>query len=181
MKTKRNFIGLTIFAALLYISQALHAQQDTHVTTQKFIAYSLYNFSKLIDWPNSASATSFRIVIVGDKTVYDELLTLSKNRKVFNASYDICFCKKFEELEGTCQIIYLSNLYSGKVQDLDQNPSLKNALLVTERQGMASYGSVISFTTTDKGTMGFEIAKENAKKKQLSIRSQLERMAVAVL
>lgn len=182
MKTTKFITGLLIFASLMSVSKALNAQQQSmQVTTQRFIAYSLYNFSKLIDWPNSASATTFSITVVGDKAVYQELLNLAKNRKVLNAIYDIKFCKKTEEISGNNQIIYLSNMYSSKVKDLAEDTNLRNVLLVTEREGMTSYGSSISFTVTDQGTMGFAIAKENARKNQLSIRSQLERMAVEVL
>jgi hypothetical protein len=181
MKTKKIITGLLIVASLMSLSKALNAQQNVQVTSTRFIAYSLYNFSKLIDWPNSSSATVFSITVVGDQAVYQELLDLAKNRKVCNATYDIKLCKKPEEINGRNQIIYLSNMYSGKVKNLSEDPGLQNVLLVTEREGMASYGSAISFTVTEKGTMGFAIAKENAKKNQLTIRSQLERMAIEVL
>lgn len=181
MKTTKIITGLLIVASLMSVSKALNAQQSMQVTSKKFIAYSLYNFSKLIDWPNSSSATTFSITVVGDKEVYTELLNLAKNRKVCNATYNIKFCKKADEIIGKNQIIYLSNMYSSKVKHLAEDPNLLNVLLVTEREGMTSYGSAISFTVTDQGTMGFEIAKENAKKNQLTIRSQLERMAVQVL
>jgi hypothetical protein len=181
MKTTKIIASLLIVASLMSVSKALNAQQTMHVTSKKFIAYSLYNFSKLIVWPNSSSATTFSITVVGDKEVYQELLNLAKNRKVCNASYDIRFSKKVDEINGRNQIIYLSNMYSGKVKNLAEDPNLRNVLLVTEREGMTSYGSAICFTVTDQGTMGFEIAKENAKKNQLTIRTQLERMALAVL
>lgn len=181
MKTNKITSGLLITFLFFSVSQTLHAQQGMQVTTQKFIAYSLYNFSKLIDWPNSASATSFNIAVVGDKVVYQELLNLSKNRKVLNATYNITFNKKVEEISGKNQIIYLSNLHSGKVKNLSEDPTYKNVLLVTEREGMSAYGSAISFTVTEKGILGFQIAKENTRKNQLNVKSQLERMAVEVL
>ena len=179
---KTNKTNLLVLAIVLFISvpQMLHAQDSMEVTSKKFIAYSLYNFSKLIVWPNSSSAATFGITVVGDKTVYEELLNLAKNRKVCNATYDIKFSKKTEEISGMNQIIYLSNMFSGKVKQLDKDPNLKNVLLVTEREGMTNFGSVISFTVTEQGTLGFEIAKTNASKKQLSIGAQLERMAVNV-
>jgi hypothetical protein len=181
MKTNQLIPALLIAVTLLTGYEGLNAQENMHVTTQKFIAYSLYNFSKLIDWPSSSSATTFQIAVVGDKQVYDELSTLAKNKKVGNATYEITFCKSIEELNSGNQIIYLSNTHSGKVKDLSKNPNLKNVLLVTEREGMSAYGSAICFTVTDQGNMGFQITRENAKKNQLTIRTQLERMALQVI
>lgn len=180
MKTKKIITGILLITSFMAVSNALHAQQNMQVSSQKFISYSLYNFSKLINWPNSASATTFNITIVGDKEVYQELVKLAANRKICNASYEIKYCKKVDEINGKNQIIYLSNINSGKVKNLAEDPNLKNVLLVTEREGMTNFGSVISFIVTEHGTMGFTIAKENAKKNQLTIRTQLERMAVAV-
>lgn len=181
MKTTKTIAGILAIVFMMSIPEALNAQQSTQVNAKKFIAYSLYNFSKLIDWPNSSSATTFEITVVGDKIVYEELVNLSKNRKVGNALYKIRYSKKVEEITGKNQIIYLSNMFSGKVKSLAEDPELSNVLLVTEREGMANYGSAICFTVTDQGTMGFEIARENARKNQLSIRSQLVRMAAEVL
>lgn len=181
MKTKNLLPCFLILVFMVSGVKALHAQDRVQVTSQKFIAYSLYNFSKLIDWPKSSSAKIFRITVVGDKEVYQDLVNLARNKNVGNASYDIVFCKSVEELEGDNHIIYLSNIHSGKVTNLSKDPALKNVLLVTERANMAKYGSAISFTVTDKGTLGFEIARENAKKNQLMIHTQLERMAHEVL
>ncbi len=180
MKTNKIIPLVLTIALFMSVSQNSHAQEDKEVNSKKFIAYSLYNFSKLIVWPNTSSAATFGITVVGDKTVYLELLNLAKNRKVCNATYDVKFCKKTEEITGKNQIIYLSNMFSGKVKNLDNDPNLKNVLLVTEREGMANFGSTISFTVTEQGTLGFEIAKTNARKKQLSIGAQLERMAVNI-
>lgn len=181
MKTKLLTTGLTIIILSITSPNALQAQQAMQVSNaERFIAYSLYNFSKLIDWPNSGSATIFQIAIVGDKKVYIELLELAKNKKVGNATYQINFYKTVEEMNGHHQIVYLSNLQSGNVKSLAQNMIMKNVLLVTERSGMTSAGSTISFLTNDEGQMGFEIAKTNAQKNQLTIRTQLERMAMKV-
>jgi roadblock/LC7 domain-containing protein len=179
--TKLLAIGLLIITLSATVTRNLNAQESLQVSNaERFIAYSLYNFSKLIDWPNSGTATTFQIAIVGDKRVYVELLELAKNKKVGNATYTIVFCKDMNELYGYNQIVYLANAYSGKITELTQTQT-KGVLLVTERAGMTKKGSAISFMTNNQGTMGFEIAKENAEKNQLNIRQQLERMAMNVI
>jgi hypothetical protein len=181
MKTNLQTFGILTMFAFVLMPMTLNAQQPLQVSNaERFFAYSLYNFSKLIDWPNSASATTFQIAIVGDKRVYIELTELSKNKKVGNATYNIIYCKDVSELSGNNQIIYLSNALSSKIGEVAQNLS-KGTLLVTERAGMTRQGSVISFMINNQGTMGFEIAKGNAEKSQLTIREQLERMAMNVI
>ena len=139
------------------------------------------NFSKLIDWPTSATATRFQVAIVGDKRVYVELLNLAQNRKVGNATYNIVFYKDISELSGYNQIIYLSNQQSGRINEVTEKTKDGGVLIVTERKGMTRQGSTISFLVNDKGTMGFEIARDNAVKNKLNIKSQLERMAMRVI
>ncbi len=181
MKTKLFILPLLLFSVILITTKSLMAQQTLQVSTaERFIAYSLYNFSKLIDWPNSSSATIFQIAVVGDKRVHTELENLAINKKVGNASYKIVYCKSADDLDGNNQIVYLDNLNSSKVQEL-ASKSKGGVLYVTERRGMTTQGSTISFMTNDKGAMGFEIAKENAVKSKLSIRAQLERLATRVI
>jgi hypothetical protein len=180
MKTKVFIPGLIITLWVIAFN-SLQAQQAMQVSNaERFYAYSLYNFSKLIDWPNSGTVTTFQIAVVGDKEVYTELVELAKNKKIGNAVYQINYFKSVEEITGFHQIIYLSNLHSGSVKVLSQNPAMKNVLLVTEREGMTNAGSTISFLVNSEGQMGFEIAKSNALKNQLTIRTQLERMAMRV-
>lgn len=181
MKTNLLASGFTIVLLSLALQGTINAQQSLQVSNaERFFAYSLYNFSKLIDWPNSASATTFQVAIVGDKRVYIELLELAKNKKVGNATYNIVFCKDLSEITGSNQIIYLANAFSSKIGEVAQKQN-KGVLLVTERAGMTKHGSAISFMTNSQGTMGFEIAKGNAEKNQLVVRQQLERMAMNVI
>ena len=181
MKTKFFLTALLLFSASILFTETLKAQQTLQVSTsERFIAYSLYNFSKLIDWPNSSSATTFQIAVVGDKRVYSELSNLANHKKVGNASYNIVYCKNISELNGKSQIIYLASMHSGKVRELTSSDK-SGVLYVTEKQGMTKQGSTISFLVDDRGMMGFEIAKDNAVKSNLSIRSQLERLASSVI
>lgn len=182
MKTRRYKQLIITFVLIFSSIHIVNAQQQLQVSSsERFIAYSLYNFSKLIDWPNSSTATKFQIAIVGDKRVYIELQNLAQNRKVGNASYNIVFYKDINEVTGYNQIIYLSNLYSGKISELGEVTKNGGVLLVTERQGMTRQGSTISFQVNERGTMGFEIARDNAEKNKLNIKEQLERMAMSVI
>jgi hypothetical protein len=156
------------------------AQQSIQASPTRFIAYSLYNFSKFIDWPADAISGTFQIAVVGDKNVYQELVDLSKNKKQGNATYQILYFKNSNEITGVNQIIYLSNFYSGKIHDLSTKIETKGVLFVTEREGMTAQGSTISFLTDEKGSMGFELAKNNALKSQLVIHKQLEKLALKV-
>ena len=182
MKTKLLYSVIILTMLILSSGRKISAQQALEVSTsERFIAYSLYNFSKLIDWPNSASASIFKVAVVGDKRVYVELLSLAQNKKIGNAMYTIIFYKDISEVVGYHQMIYLSNIQSGRIAELKEQIKSGGVLLVTERKGMSDQGSTISFQTNDNGTMGFEIAKENAIKNQLTIRSQLERMATRII
>jgi hypothetical protein len=179
---KLKFTHFTILTAIMLLFSGMsNGQNSIQVTPSKFIAYSLYNFSKFIDWPAELSSETFQIGIVGDKSVYNELLKLSENKKQGNANYQITYYKNVDEIKGFNQIIYLSNVYSGKVKVLTNNISNKGILFVTEREGMTKQGSIISFLIDANGLMGFEIAKNNAIKNSLTVQKQLERLAARVI
>ncbi len=181
MKTRFLLPALLLSSVIMLSTKSLTAQSNQQISSsERFIAYSLYNFSKYIDWPSSSSATTFQIAVVGDKQVYVELMNLANNKKVGNATYKVVFCQSIDEIAGYNQIVYLANMYSGKVRDLASKNN-NGVLFVTERQGMAKWGSTISFMVNENGMMGFEIAKENATKSKLSIRAQLERLASSVI
>ncbi|MBN1597866.1 MAG: YfiR family protein [Bacteroidales bacterium] len=169
------------FIMLLLSFGVCNAQKSVMATPSKFIAYSLYNFSKLFSWPNEAVNNTFKITVVGDKLVYDELMQLAQNKKVGYAAYQITYCKTVNELKGVSQIVYLSNMQSGKVRDLASMPGSKGVLFVTEREKMTQQGSVISFLTDSSGKMGFEVSRENASKNNLIIRPQLEKLAYRII
>jgi phosphoglycerol transferase MdoB-like AlkP superfamily enzyme len=170
-----------ILAITLVLCGRIFGQQSMQVTPSKFIAYSLYNFSKFIDWPSDAKKSNFQICVVGDKAVYNELLKLAENKKQGNSNYQITFYKSVDEIKEFSHIIYLSNLYSGKVKSLASEEIFKGALFVTEREGMTKQGSAISFITDSNGMMGFEIAKSNTEKNNLTVQKQLERLASKVI
>jgi hypothetical protein len=180
MKPRSNFILLLLFFFLIYSEEYSVAQQSIQASPTRFIAYSLYNFSKFIDWPSNAFTNTFDIAVVGDKNVYEALLELSKNKKQGNATYQINYFKSCNELTGVNHIIYLSNFFSGKVHELSTKNTSRGVLFVTEREGMSNQGSTICFVTADNGTMGFELSTENAQKNQLIVHPQLQKLAVKV-
>jgi hypothetical protein len=178
-RTKSSILLILTFIAISLVDS--NAQQAIQASPTKFIAYSLYNFSKFIDWPGNAVTGSFQIAVIGDKSVFQELTELAKNKKQGNnATYQINFFKNSNEYSGDNQIIYLSNMYSGKVKELSSKMVSKNILFVTEREGMTSQGSTICFITADNGSMGFEISTTNALKNQLVVHKQLEKLALKV-
>jgi hypothetical protein len=180
MRAKSYLARLFVVGLMIISSEIIRAQQSIQASPTRFIAYSLYNFSKFIDWPSDAFTGTFQIAIVGDKNVFQELTDLAKNKKQGNAVYQISYFKNSTELTGTNNIIYLSNFYSGKVHDLSTKISTRGVLLVTEREGMSGQGSTICFVTADNGTMGFELSTANAIKNQLKVHEQLEKLAMKV-
>ena len=144
MKTKLLPLLILAFMLSTAIYEEANAQQTLQVSSsERFIAYSLYNFSKLIVWPNSSTAKSFQVAIIGDKRVYVELQNLAQNRKVGNADYNIVFYKDISELKGYNQIIYLSNQQCSKISQLCSQIKNEGVLIVTERKDMTSQGSTI--------------------------------------
>ena len=151
-----------LFAVLLLCSVKIYAQSVKVVTEERYIALSLYNFTRLINWPpHMASKSDFSIAVLGDKKVYNELVSITTNRTAGAQNFSI------------------PSWLSGKFSKLSESETCKNTLMVTEHEDMIKYGSSINFIPRD-GELKFELSENNTNKQGLTLNPKLKGMAVLV-
>ena len=169
-----------LFAVLLLCSVKIYAQSVKVVTEERYIALSLYNFTRLINWPpHMASKSDFSIAVLGDKKVYNELVSITTNRTAGAQNFSIIYFDKIEEFSGENHIVYVPSWLSGKFSKLSESETCKNTLMVTEHEDMIKYGSSINFIPRD-GELKFELSENNTNKQGLTLNPKLKGMAVLV-
>jgi hypothetical protein len=155
-----------------------YGQEQKVVSVSRYIAVSLFNFSKQVNWPASCQTGDFVVAIIGDKSVYQEFQTISAGKTIGSQSIHVQYFKNPEEVTGFNHVIYLNEWYSSSISKVILKIGNQNTLIVGEKEGLVRNGAAISFTATAEGVMKFELEKRNVEKYGLQVSAWLEKMAM---
>lgn len=154
---------------------------DAAFTEYQVKALFLMNFTKYVDWPDTAFAatnTPLTIGVYGENNFGDNLQKAVAGKKVGNRSIVI------RQFDGTndmaqCQILFISNSEEknqGKILDqLKASP----VLTVGETEQFTEQGGIINFVIKD-GKVRLEINLQAAQQANLQISSKLLSVADVV-
>lgn len=175
MKQMKILKLLVIVAVTMQIG-ILKAQTHT-VSTEKYYATSIYNFTRFVKWPDSHTNQNFRIAVVGSESVYAELQKLTKSRKYGQHGFEVSYYKKHNEVNEYHHVVFLSTMNSGKIKSIMDQTNSKYTMYITEREGMGAFGSAISFFVDNSGRITFELSKDNFTEQNLVLNSSLLSLA----
>jgi hypothetical protein len=147
-------------------------------------ALFIYNFATLVDWPADYRKGDFNIGIYGDdNTVFSELSKKYSGKAIGSQEIKVKKIKSKSEITGKTHILFLTSDKSSEISSLSSSLGSKSTLLITEKDGYLSKGSVINFVIdrTKNNKQSYEINKNNAKKHKLVITSKLSTLAVKVI
>jgi hypothetical protein len=169
-------LAVVLLVSLLSASFGI-AQDVKMVSPAKYIAMSLFNFSKQVNWPASCQNGEFVVAIIGDKAVYQEFQTLAAGKSIGSQNIQVKYFKSPDELNGSVHMLYINDWYSSSISKVIAKVGNQNTLLVAEKEGLVRSGAAISFVPVD-GIMKFELERANLEKYGLQVSSWLEKMAV---
>lgn len=136
------------------------------------------NFTKLIEWPQSYRQGNFVVGVVGESPLYNELVKMSKTKRVANQSLQIKKYATTGEIDK-CHILYVSREESEEISTVVKKVKSNSTLIITEKQGLVEKGAGINFIIQDN-RQKFELNKKNVEKYQLKVSSNLEALASTV-
>jgi hypothetical protein len=144
----------------------------------------IYQFTKYIEWPATASQGDFTIGIVGNSPVFEELEKMAQRLKV--GGLRTIIVKKVESTDLAavqhCQILFLGKTNQAVVKELDKHLHQTPVLVITEGYGMTQRGSLISiYLDEDDEKVKFELSKKHLEQHQFRVSSELLKLAAAVL
>lgn len=168
-------LSIVTIGIVMMITSFLPAQAQK----EKFHSMFIYNFCKYVKWPEDQNKAKLIIGVLGNTEIYKELSAMASNKKVVNGKSIVVIKYKSASELGDCNILYVSSAQSGELSQI--NATLKNnpVLLVTEKPGMASKGSVINFIEKD-GKVKFEFNQSNAALRGLKVSGSLTSLAILV-
>jgi hypothetical protein len=147
-------------------------------TSSMIKASYIYNFAKLIDWPQDQKSGTFVISVMGGQNVYAELTKKYRDKKVGSQQIEIRKIPKTLNF-SPCQVLVVSKENADLLPELSKTLKGKPTLLVSDDPGSLSKGAVINFVVEDHN-LKFELSVSNANAHKLFVGSTLKSLALYV-
>jgi hypothetical protein len=138
----------------------------------------IYSFTRYVQWPDAYNQGDFEIQVLGDSPVLDELITLSKTKKIGERSIKVTHLKSPSEIRK-CNMLFVSASSSPQLPDVVSKINSQATLIVTEESGLGQKGSHINFITKD-GKLAFELNQTAVSKQGLKVSNELSRLAILI-
>lgn len=139
---------------------------------EKYQVNFIYNFTRLIQWPNLHNHAEFVIAVFGkNHPLTAELKSTVGDRKVGGREIKVVEFSSFEGIEF-CHILFVPVNKTGQLKRISEFLSDSPVVLVTEVQGSQPAESVINLSVEDY-KMGFRVNESVAKQRKLMLSSQL--------
>lgn len=138
----------------------------------------LFNFTKFIDWPETAfnSVNSpFIIGILGDDPFGNFLDEIVKNEKI---NSHVIKVERYKDVGSVakCQILFVNSEMTEEVEEFLKNPKYQGILTVGNNNVFLKQGGIIRFYT-EENKIRLEINIASAKAAQIAISSKLLALA----
>ncbi|MFW6326988.1 MAG: YfiR family protein [Bacteroidota bacterium] len=166
MKKLIVIIAISVFAVTGAFSQV-----------NKFMAMYIYNFSRLVEWPEEYRSGNFVIGTIGNTSLNYEMEMFVRNKKTGNQEF---YVKSFDDVSSIskCNILFVADSEKNNFDAILNKLYGTNTLIITEDKELINKGAVISFTLVE-GKLKFYYNSENARKSGLKVSTSLENMALA--
>lgn len=165
-------LGL-LFVPLIIMSMVQPGQDRD--TRSRFQALYIYNFTTLVDWPKEFKTGSFKIGVLGETNLFNDLTKSYSNKLVGSQTIKVFKYAKTSEIED-CHILFIAKDNSASTADLAKKFKSKSTLVITEKEGMLKEGAIINFIVKNN-KVAYEVSKTNANKHKLVLGSQLLSLA----
>ncbi len=167
--SKRSFVLISF----LLVTGVSFAQKEIYQ------GLFLYQFSRYVKWPDSYNTGSFTIGVIGDEDAYKSVTRMA-NEKGETQGMSIVVEKytSINQIQSP-HIIFIDEENSDKLDVVIDKVSNLPVLIVTEKPGLATEGSMINFVEKE-GKMRFELNLEEAKSSGLMISSSLSNLAILI-
>ncbi len=130
----------------------------------------MYNFTRYIDWPAEKKVGDFKIAILGNSPLTEELRTVASKK---NVGAQKILIKNISSLtDEDFHIVFISAEKSAELGGVLSKYRDESTLVITDKKGLIQNGAGINFSI-ENGKLIFEINKGNIEKNGLKVSSQL--------
>lgn len=141
----------------------------------------LYKFLTYIEWPENKFAndhTPYRIAVLGDSEVEEELRRITAKRKVNGREVQVYRIARVTKV-GDPHLLFVGLRSEKYLPRLAQKARARSFLIVTENGQELKEGSTINLRLID-GRIGFDVSLANAQQTNLRLSARLLSVASTV-
>ncbi len=166
-----------ILTASLLILLAINVNAQEKFRHQ---AMFVYNFTRMMAWPQDYQTGDFVIGVFGNSPIANEFNEIAKSRQVGNQRIVV---KQFSSIDdiSKCHIIYVASNNSRSIAEINQKIKSDkiSALVVADNRNALSDGAAVNFVL-DGERQRYELSETNAKAVGLTPGSEMTRLASSV-
>lgn len=171
----KKLLTLVSIALLLGSWTVAEPQLRDENTSAIIKASFIYNFAKLVSWPDKKSNGSFTIGILGDSDLYRQIVEKYQGKKIGNQEIEILQLVSADQLPDL-HMLFISRHSKDVTQHISAKLNKKNTMIITEDAKGLAHGATLNFTVIDN-QQKFEISEPNAAAQGLTIGMTLKSLA----
>lgn len=177
----KNLLGISLFFLLL--SSGIPGDNagprfDEKDTSAIIKASYIYNFAKLVDWPDEQKKGNFVIGVMGGSSMYQQLVTKYNGKTIGVQPVEIRKITNSQNF-SMCHVLFVDHDYSPSLPTVSETLNNQSTLLIAHKDGALAEGAAINFVVIDDN-LKFELSVSNAEKHNLFIGSTLKSLALHV-
>lgn len=177
----KNLLGISLIFVLL--SSGVPGDNagprfDEKDTSAIIKASYIYNFAKLVDWPDARKKGNFIIGVMGGSSMYQQLVTKYNGKSIGVQPVEIRKITNSKNF-SMCHVLFVDHDYGPSLPAVAQNLNGQNTLLIAHREGALAEGAAINFVVVEDN-LKFELSVSNAEKHDLFVGSTLKSLALHV-
>ena len=166
----------------LFSAVAIYAQQvpkmDEKNTAAMVKACYLYNFAKLVDWPDDYKKGNFIISVMGSSDLHQELVKGYNSKQIGSQQIEIRKISKTLNI-SKCHVLFVGDECCDILPDIVKALKDKPTLIVGDCPDALDMGATLNFVFY-KGQWMYTLNTTNAAEKNLFIGSTLKSLALKI-
>ena len=171
--------GLFLF---VFTFSSLHTNADTIIAKEYYLkAAFLYNFARLIDWPDNAfksTKSQIHLCLIGNNPFGQALKTIN-GKKVKDRELIIDTNISLQQIPQ-CQILFIGSDKKHTIEQILARSEHFPILTVSEKQGFTQQNGHVRFIVTRGETLSLEINLDSVNKANLKMSSRILTLATIV-
>jgi len=132
---------------------------------ERFKSLFIYNFTKNIEWPTHYRQGDFVITVLGNSTVYNELVKNVKGKSNGHQTIHVTQAANISGI-GKCNILFIPSSQSNLLEAAQKQLTGTPTVIITEKNGLIRQGADINIIHLD-GKLQFEIDPKRLENKNL--------------
>ncbi len=163
-----------IIYTLVFINGLLtgYAQED------KYKALFMYKFIQNFEWPASKNSGEYKVGVLGDNGIIDQINTLTAGRMVNNKAIKAVNYSQQESLDDYA-IVFIAASEKDKLSSLSDQSVSASTVLISESPGSGKEGAFVNFIESG-GKLKFEMNLSRFDKAGINVAGSIKSLAVLV-